>query len=181
MEATGHAQRTRRPPPRWPRAHAPRRRDERAGAPDGCTSIPTERRDGWAAPLWRDGSGRPVAPRTGRWAGGLPELPGRRQGHQGDPRRDHPQWCDGPRRGIVSTMTSPSSRPSHLTRSTTDKKIGGVAGGLASYFGIAPLLVRISFAVAALFSAVGLVAYILMLAFVPTDDDAPAGARPAMA
>jgi len=78
-------------------------------------------------------------------------------------------------------MTSPSSRPSHLTRSTTDKKIGGVAGGLASYFGIDPLLVRISFAVAALFSAVGLVAYILMLAFVPTDDAAPAGARPAMA
>jgi phage shock protein PspC (stress-responsive transcriptional regulator) len=73
--------------------------------------------------------------------------------------------------------TSPTSRPSRLTRSTTDRKISGVAGGLASYFDVDPLLVRISFGVATLFSGLGLVAYIAMLAFVPSDSDAPAGAH----
>jgi phage shock protein PspC (stress-responsive transcriptional regulator) len=29
-----------------------------------------------------------------------------------------------------------------LTRSTTDTKIGGVAGGLGTYFGVEPLLIR---------------------------------------
>jgi phage shock protein PspC (stress-responsive transcriptional regulator) len=81
----------------------------------------------------------------------------------------------------MNPTSSPTSRPSHLTRSTTDKKIGGVAGGVAAYFGVDPVLVRIGFAVSTLFSGVGLLAYILMLAFVPTDLDAPAGAHPAAA
>jgi phage shock protein C len=75
--------------------------------------------------------------------------------------------------------TSPTSPPRHLTRSTTDKKIGGVAGGLAAHFGVDPLLVRIGFVVTTLFSGAGLLAYIAMLALVPTDDAAPAGAHPA--
>jgi phage shock protein PspC (stress-responsive transcriptional regulator) len=74
----------------------------------------------------------------------------------------------------MNTISSPTSRPSRLTRSTTDKKIGGVAGGVASYFGVDVMLVRIGFAVTALFSGAGLVAYILMLAFVPSDDAVPA-------
>jgi phage shock protein PspC (stress-responsive transcriptional regulator) len=74
----------------------------------------------------------------------------------------------------MNTTSSPTSR---LTRSTTEKKVGGVAGGLASYFGVDVMLVRIGFAVTALFSGAGLVAYILMLAFVPADDAAPAAAQ----
>jgi phage shock protein PspC (stress-responsive transcriptional regulator) len=81
----------------------------------------------------------------------------------------------------MNSTPSPASRPSRLTRSTTDKQIGGVAGGLASYFDVDPLLVRIGFAVATLFSGIGLLAYILMLAFVPGDQDVPAGAHPATA
>jgi phage shock protein C len=82
---------------------------------------------------------------------------------------------------ILSTMnptSSPTSRPSRLTRSTTDKKIGGVAGGLAAYFSVDPLLVRLGFAVTTLFSGAGLLAYLAMLAFVPSDQRAPAGAHP---
>ena len=37
---------------------------------------------------------------------------------------------------------------SPLTRSSTDKKLGGVSGGLGAYFGIDPVLVRIGFVVA---------------------------------
>ena len=68
--------------------------------------------------------------------------------------------------------------PRRLTRSTSDKMIGGVAGGLADYFTIDPLVVRMGFAVATLFSGAGLLAYLALLIFVPSDsrigDPAPA-------
>jgi phage shock protein C len=80
----------------------------------------------------------------------------------------------------MSTM-NPTSSPTPLTRSTTDKQIGGVAGGLASYFGIDPLLVRLGFAVSILFSGAGLIAYVVMLAVVPRDDVAAQAATPAPA
>lgn len=81
----------------------------------------------------------------------------------------------------MNPASSPTSRPDRLTRSTTDRQVGGVAGGLATYFDVDPLLVRISFVVGTLFSGVGLVAYLAMLAFVPSDGSAPAGAHPAAA
>lgn len=37
-----------------------------------------------------------------------------------------------------------------LTRSQDDRKIGGVAGGIAAYYGLDPTLVRIGFVVGAL-------------------------------
>jgi phage shock protein PspC (stress-responsive transcriptional regulator) len=81
----------------------------------------------------------------------------------------------------MNPTSSPTSSPRRLTRSTTDKKIGGVAGGLAAHFGVDPVLVRIGFVVTTLFSGAGLLAYIAMLALVPSDQDMPAGARAAMA
>ena len=78
---------------------------------------------------------------------------------------------------MLSNMnsTSPTSRPSHLTRSTTDKKIAGVSGGLAGYFGVDPLLIRIGFVVTTLASGAGLLAYLAMLALVPSDHAIPTG------
>ena len=64
--------------------------------------------------------------------------------------------------------------PRILTRSTTDKKIAGVSGGLVSYLGVDPLLIRIGFVVTALTSGVGLIAYVAMMALVPSDDARPA-------
>ena len=74
-------------------------------------------------------------------------------------------------------MNSTSS-PTPLRRSTTDKKIAGVAGGLAEHLGLDPTLVRAGFAISLLFSGAGLVAYLLLLAIVP-DDARPAVASPA--
>ena len=71
-------------------------------------------------------------------------------------------------------MNSTSS-PTPLRRSSTDKKISGVAGGLAEHLGLDPTLVRAGFAVSILFSGAGLVAYLLLLAIVPNDDDARGG------
>ena len=102
----------------------------------------------------------------------------RRGGRQG-----HPQRCDGAAGAIVSTLNPTSSHSSalRLTRSATDRKVGGVAGGLAEYLDADPLAVRLAFAVGSLFSGAGLLAYILMLAFVP-EQDAPAVApRPVAA
>ena len=76
-------------------------------------------------------------------------------------------------------MNSTSS-PTPLRRSTTDKKIAGVAGGLAEHLGLDPTLVRAGFAVSLLFSGAGLVAYLLLLAIVP-DDAQRAAASPTAA
>ena len=73
--------------------------------------------------------------------------------------------------------TSPI-RPHRLTRSTSDKKLTGVAGGLAKHFDVDPLLVRVGFAVSLLFSGIGAVVYLTLLALLPTDTGAPAPLGP---
>ena len=59
-----------------------------------------------------------------------------------------------------------------LTRSTTDRKVSGVAAGLAEYFDVDPILFRVGFVVATLATGVGAIAYLGLLAFVPSDNDA---------
>ena len=55
-----------------------------------------------------------------------------------------------------------------LYLSDTNKKIGGVCGGLGEYFDIDPTLVRVIFILIALLSlGLGVVAYILMWAIIP--------------
>jgi phage shock protein C len=69
-----------------------------------------------------------------------------------------------------------TSSPRTLTRSTTDRKISGVSGGLGAYLGIDPVLVRVGFVVTTLASGIGLLAYLALLAIVPADDAHPAPA-----
>ena len=69
-----------------------------------------------------------------------------------------------------------STSPRTLTRSTTDRKISGVSGGLGAYLGIDPVLVRVGFVVTTLASGAGLLAYLALLAIVPADDAHPAPA-----
>ena len=71
--------------------------------------------------------------------------------------------------------------PTPLTRSSTEKKIGGVAAGLARHLGVDPTIVRVGFAVSILFSGAGLIAYLVMLAVVPSDDAMPAASTPTAA
>jgi phage shock protein C len=53
-----------------------------------------------------------------------------------------------------------------LTRSETDKKIAGVAGGMAAYFGLDPTLVRVLWVVALLMGW-GFLAYIVLWIVLP--------------
>ena len=54
-----------------------------------------------------------------------------------------------------------------LYRSRKDKVIGGVAGGLADYFNIDPVLIRIIFVATTIFKGFGLLAYIVLWIAVP--------------
>jgi phage shock protein C len=72
----------------------------------------------------------------------------------------------------------PSSPPRRLTRSTTDRRLGGVAGGLAAYFGVDPTVVRLGFIVSIAFGGAGIFAYLAALALVPSDDAASPAAGP---
>jgi phage shock protein C len=53
-----------------------------------------------------------------------------------------------------------------LTRSTSDRRVGGVAGGLAAYFGLDPTLVRVAWVVAGLMGW-GILAYIILWIVLP--------------
>ena len=77
-----------------------------------------------------------------------------------------------------SDAPPPSEGVRRLTRSSSDKLIGGVSGGLGRYFGVDPILFRIAFVVLTFAGGVGVLAYIGLLAFVPADDDSrPFGER----
>jgi len=56
-----------------------------------------------------------------------------------------------------------------LYRSRTDRKIWGVAGGLAKYFDVDPTLVRVIAIVSIFLSGLGIIAYIVMRIVVPEE------------
>ena len=65
----------------------------------------------------------------------------------------------------------PEPEPRRLQRSGSDAVIGGVASGLGRYFGVDPILFRIGFVVLAFIGAAGVVAYLALLVFVPSDGE----------
>ena len=58
-----------------------------------------------------------------------------------------------------------------LYLSDTDKKIGGVCGGLAQYFDIDPTIVRIIWFVAAFFYGIGIIPYLAFWIIVPRENN----------
>lgn len=54
-----------------------------------------------------------------------------------------------------------------LMRSTEDRVIAGVAGGLAQHFGLDPTLVRVVWALTLLFGGLGLLAYVVLWIVLP--------------
>ena len=60
----------------------------------------------------------------------------------------------------------------HLARSETDKRIAGVCGGVARYFGVDPVLVRVAFVVMA-FMGFGVLLYIVLWIVLPKGESTP--------
>jgi phage shock protein PspC (stress-responsive transcriptional regulator) len=59
----------------------------------------------------------------------------------------------------------------HLTRSNDDRIIAGVAGGLARYLDIDPLLVRLGFVLLTISFGAGILAYIAAIIVIPEDKE----------
>lgn len=57
-----------------------------------------------------------------------------------------------------------------LTRSTTDRRIAGVCGGVAKYLNVDPTVVRILFLVALLCGSLGFWAYLIVWIAAPEDN-----------
>jgi phage shock protein PspC (stress-responsive transcriptional regulator) len=66
--------------------------------------------------------------------------------------------------------------PKRLFRSKKDRIIGGVCGGLGSYFSLDPVLVRVIWAVLFFAGGVGLLAYILAWIIIPEEPVMPPSA-----
>ncbi|MBO9390982.1 MAG: PspC domain-containing protein, partial [Roseiflexus sp.] len=56
-----------------------------------------------------------------------------------------------------------------LARSKSDRMIAGVCGGLATYFNIDPVIVRLVFVVAVLFGGVSPLVYIILWIVMPEE------------
>ena len=56
-----------------------------------------------------------------------------------------------------------------LYRSATDKKLAGVCGGVAKYLNMDPTVIRVIWALLALFGSLGLIAYIICALIIPEE------------
>ena len=106
--------------------------------------------------------------------------PGPEQPTTEQPTSDQP----GPERPSTEQPTTAAAGPRRLFRSRGDRVIGGVCGGVAKYFNIDPVLVRVG-AVALIFlGGAGILAYIAAVLLVPNegvDGGAPEPPRRGMA
>jgi phage shock protein C len=71
-----------------------------------------------------------------------------------------------PRRRLHPTTRGGHIPTAQLTRSETDKKIAGVAGGMAAYFGVDPTLVRVLWVIVGLMGW-GILAYVIFWIVLP--------------
>jgi phage shock protein PspC (stress-responsive transcriptional regulator) len=68
----------------------------------------------------------------------------------------------------------PHPAPRRLFRSKKDRVLGGVAGGLAEYFGIDPIITRLAFVGLTFVGGAGILLYVAALLLVPNEgEDAP--------
>jgi phage shock protein C len=58
-----------------------------------------------------------------------------------------------------------------LTRSKTDRKIAGVAGGIARHFGVDATLIRVLWVLAVVVGGFGLLLYIILWIMLPEGDE----------
>jgi len=85
---------------------------------------------------------------------------------------DGPGAADAPAPG-------PGPAPRRLRRRVGDRLLGGVAGGVADFFGVDVVLVRLGFVVAAFFGGIGVLAYVLGWVVLPVGAPSEAvGSRP---
>ena len=93
------------------------------------------------------------------------------------PTIENPEPPDREEPTAPTEVQQPEAGPQRLRRSTSDRVIAGVAGGLGRYFGVDPVMFRIGFVVSVFFGGLGAIAYGLLWLFVPTDGEPDRGER----
>lgn len=83
-----------------------------------------------------------------------------------------------PRTEPTAVLGQTQGQPRRLMRSRDDRMVTGVAGGLADYFSVDPVIVRIAFAVSVFFGGLGALAYLALTLFVPAQPGPADGDRP---
>jgi phage shock protein PspC (stress-responsive transcriptional regulator) len=69
-----------------------------------------------------------------------------------------------------TTTQTPAPEPRRLRRTSGDRVLGGVCGGLGAYLGVDPVVVRVAAVVLALFGGAGVLFYLAAWLLVPSDD-----------
>jgi phage shock protein PspC (stress-responsive transcriptional regulator) len=88
------------------------------------------------------------------------------------PRAGEPSSQGAPHTGEAPTATMPpAGAPRRLRRSSSDRMIGGVAGGLGRYFDVDPVLFRIAFVVLVFAGGAGILAYLGLWLITPSDGE----------
>jgi phage shock protein C len=84
---------------------------------------------------------------------------------------DHSNFCYNCGANLTAAAAPGFIAPAHvvkrLARSSTDKKIAGVCGGLAEYFDLDPTLVRILWLVLIIFAGTGVLVYVILWIALP--------------
>lgn len=81
-------------------------------------------------------------------------------------------WLSGPPEQTADAGWGVPLLKRRLLRSSSDRMIAGVCGGLARYLGIDPTLVRILYVLISFFSVAfpGIAVYIILALVIPSDD-----------
>lgn len=86
---------------------------------------------------------------------------------------------DAPATQMVGQPASPPTGPSRLRRSSSDKVLAGVCGGLARHTGVEPILFRIGFVALVFAGGTGIFLYLALVVLMPRDDGQPFWSRTA--
>jgi phage shock protein PspC (stress-responsive transcriptional regulator) len=95
---------------------------------------------------------------------------------ENDPTTDQPAAGQpGPERPTTEQPTATTPGPRRLYRSRSDRVLGGVCGGIARYFNIDPVLVRVGAVALAFLGGAGILAYLAAVLLIPNEGE---GGRP---
>src|SRR5215831_14297847 len=72
---------------------------------------------------------------------------------------------------MMGAMESQSTATRRLVRRTDDRYLAGVAGGVADYFAIDPVFIRIAFVVLTFVGGAGVIAYVAGWLLIPEEGD----------
>ena len=70
---------------------------------------------------------------------------------------------------LMTNVKRETTMETRLYKSNTDKKLGGVCGGIAKYFGIDSTIVRLAWLVAVFCAGGGLIAYLIAYIVIPRE------------